>query len=320
MTKVQSSYSYRKWGVGLGVLAAFGLSAYLALKPTKKNIIPPSTQPAAKVLEPKPLKTLEKAVQLFETMKRAKLANFDGGVELKPRVEPSEEASQKHKPANDLKQLFAELNDVPIPPSEVNGRSIETNTEGVCYMPFIFSEEYGHKEYELIIGGKSIGYIYLRREKDPFDHLKSQVFYGVLDTQGNLMGYRQKSIFMSSWLKFITRGGEEAKFFEDGSSKSHFIYRDGNLENPIGKVNEDTGEIMDLEREVIGKLDKQAFYLLIESIPKCEGTESKITTFLKFNSEAELERFLGGIKRSIGSDWEKLAKKPQAEENNQEED
>jgi len=33
-----------------------------------------------------------------------------------------------------------------------------------------------------------------------------------------------------------------------------------------------------------------------------------------------LERFLGGIKRSIGSDWEKLAKKPQAEENNQEED
>jgi len=321
-----SNSSYRKWGVGLGVLAAAVLSGYLALKPTKKNIIPLSTQPAAKLLEPKQQKTLEKAVQLFEAVERAKLADFNSGIKPEP----------KEKPNKGLKQLMAEMNDDPFPASNVNGKSVETNEDGVCYEPYEFSKMLGDREYELIIGGKSFGYIYLRRASDPFDELKMNTSHGVFDAQGNLIGYRAiHSVIMGS--NFLSRGLKGTDFFEDNLHEIHrpidsatylsIMNRPGDekafddLDKPIGKVDEITGEIKDVDGEVLGKTDKQYFYVPIMSTPRCEEPMGgKTITFLKFNSESEFERFLSEIKRSIGSNWEKLVKKPQVEENNQEED
>jgi len=314
MTKVQSSYSYRKWGVGLGVVAAAVLSGYLALKPTKKIIIPPSTQPAAKVLEPKPQEALEKTIQptikvlgpkpqkaiektieFAEAVERARLANFDRGIEPKSKDEPlQEEIPQELKPKMGLKQLIAELNDDPIPTLDIWGNEIEVkiDREGVC------SGANGTDVAFYNMQGGLLGYKLVGNSEAPYPYFGGDLFYRIVDDKGKTIGFRYRATLGAN-LPFVSRSGNLSGIKESITTwdKGNIYSEEG---NPIGRTNEE-GQFVDQNGTISGKLDTTSVYLPLWNEPYCERTsDGKANKLLKFSSFEEFKLFEAELTKQLG--------------------
>lgn len=308
---IQPSHNYRRWGLGLGTLAALALSGYLTCRPAKRVIPPPSAQPATEVI----LKPAQRdaLARLGERMKAK------GILDSRPKLQqgsplPPEEIPSVPQQTNELSQLLTGLNDSSAPFTEITSRAnIKASTNGVCPDPSEVSRssvgnDYSikHLEFELRDGDRSLGYIYLYAGKNPLEILKDQTYYGVFDPAGGHLGYMQTNIAdaNNNSLDFVSRGGERASFV--GTNNEIYRSDDPSEERtPIGGVNEETGEIT-ADGKVLGKIDKGSYFVFVESAPKCDRPETK-GLFLKVGSQEELAGFFDKIKQSIPpNEWESL--------------
>jgi hypothetical protein len=295
---IQASHSYKKWVIGLGIATAF--SGYMTCRLSKKVIVSPSTQPATEVVF-KPAQR-DALARLTERMKSG--VRFDSGIKPEQQVD----LTQTEIPPTtilqyDLKQLLANLN-IGAMPLTAAGKTIKTNKDWVCPK----SAEESGPDIEIQVGGRSIGYLHLDSDsEDPLADLKHQVYYGVLDMSRNLTGYRREYAYMSDRILFVSRSGETVNFFErSGEQQVHPLFLTSDPKQSIGNVNEVTGEISNLTGKVLGAVDKNYLYLLIDSAPDCEEDSARTAKFIRFGSRAELTEFFDGLQRSLGDEWEKL--------------
>jgi len=209
-----------------------------------------------------------------------------------PEIIPIEPEPQK---IESLKDFFAQLEDAPIPIINGSDINIKVDKTGVCpgEQPGLNIAFYDNEDL--------MGYLYLASDEDALSYLDGQSLYGILNPQGQLIGFREIINFYKPTFSFLSLGGRTVKGEEEALEGNYIFGPQSSL--PLGRLNRKTNEFVDSQGEVAGRLQNERIYLPIYEAPNCDPVdlpnEPAAAIYLMFPSSEEFSAFAQGIQAQL---------------------
>jgi hypothetical protein len=265
-------------GLGLGLLGLVFTGA-LALRPARKPFPLPEETPTTLA----DASQSADAAKRFDALKRNTLAP-----KLQPSMLHEPAPTDEHEKITNLGELFAQLKDKPAPVIDFAATDIKLE-KADCPGYDEFSGNvavYDHGQFK--------GYLNIGQDSDMIGMLGHSLFRPIVNN-GEEIGFRQANP-MSPYNRFVSRGGKESSAYQYTESANFISAPEDH--SILGIFNDKNEQFSDTEGKVLGKLDKDARYLMLLSTPQCMGENPQRTGFIKFSSLSKFESFENRIVES----------------------